>query len=412
MASPHKAKATFFACLFLVFAFVETCEAAEWSASPSIQLREDYDDNILLSTQSHQAVTSTWVTPKLDFGAAFDTWQVNGETGLTRRYFPGHSNLNTDAQNLSLGSSYTAERDVWQLNASSSKTSYLAGATISPETGLFTQNVSSDTNTVSPSWTWLMTESTQLQLTYSYSDISFVSNVSTGLFDYSSSTASATLSNQFDVSTKIFLQPSYSVFRVPATTFESKTKSYQVGVTRSLSETMNATFSIGERSTLNQQEVATCALSFGPLCLMPGPQQTASNRNASSIFNASLDKQFELVHLTAAASRSFAPSAVSRLERTDSASLSFSRPFTEKLTVNLITSGYNVHADTGSASSIDNRRVYQIQPGLSWQWTPECNLGMGYSYTHLQLITEATPAASHAAYLTLTYQWPKLSISR
>ena len=412
MALQRKANATFFACLFLIGTFQEMCEAAEWSASPSIQLREDYDDNILLSTQSHQTVTSIWVTPKLDFGVASDNWQVSGGAALTRREFPGHSDLNTDAQNFTLGSSYKTERNILQLNASSVKTTYLAGATISSETGLFTQNTGSDMNTVSPSWTWLMTESNQLQLTYSLSDTSYV-NAGSGIFDYRSSTVSGKFSNKYDAYTQIFLEYDYSIFRVPATNLESKTKSYQVGVTRSFSETMSATFSIGESSSLNQQQdVATCALSFGSTCLIPGPQTTASNRNSSSIFNASLDKQLELLHVTAAVSRSFSPSAAGHLERTDSASLSVSRPFTEKLTGNLVASGYKVSADTGSTANVDNRRSYQIQPSLGWQWTRECNLAMGYTYTHVQSIIETKPAISHAAYLTFAYQWPRISISR
>ncbi len=50
MALRRKAKATFIACMFLVFAFQEMGEAAEWWASPSIRVRRDYDDNIQLST--------------------------------------------------------------------------------------------------------------------------------------------------------------------------------------------------------------------------------------------------------------------------------------------------------------------------------------------------------------------------
>ncbi len=421
MALRRKAKAIFFACMFLVFAFQETCEAAEWSVSPSIQLREDYDDNIFLSTLPHDSVTSTSVTPILNLGVASDIWQVGGEAALTRRRFPGHSELDSDAQNLSLGSSYKMEHDIWQLNASSSKTSYLAQDAINSQTGLFTNNNTIITNTVSPSWTWLITQLTQLQLTYSMGDTSYVNGASSGLFDYRSSTVSANLSYQLDVNTQIFLLPSYSVFRVPATAFESKTTSYQVGVTHTFSETLKATLSIGERSTSSEQTVSSipsiplssgpsfCAfLSLPPNCI----EVTESSRSSSSLFNASLDKQFETVHLTATASRSFQPSAIGQEERTDAVSLSLSRPFTEKLTGNLAASGYKVSADTGSTSNRDNRRLYQIQPSLGWQWTPECNIGTSYSYTHLQSITSATPAISHAANLTLSYQWPKISFSR
>ncbi|MHB8697590.1 MAG: hypothetical protein ACYC9J_06050 [Sulfuricaulis sp.] len=258
-----------------------------------------------------------------------------------------------------------------------------------------------------------MTESTQLQLTYSHSNNSYSNAGSSGLFDYSTSTASASLSNQFDVYTKIFLQPSYSIYRVPATTYESKTKSYQVGITRTFTETTNATFSVGEDRTLIQQEVPTCLLSIAGLpCLIPGPLAPTSNNSSSLIYNASLNKHFEMVLLTVSASRSLQPSAIGQLERSDSLSFDLSRPFTEKLTGSLVASGYKVTANAGSTSTLDNRRSYQIQPNLNWQWTPECNIVMGYTYTHLQYAAVTVPVTDNAVYLTLTYQWPKISISR
>jgi hypothetical protein len=421
MALRRKAKATFFACMFLVFAFQEMCEAAEWSASPSINLREDYDDNIFLSTQSHDTVTSTTVMPRLGFGIASDNWQVGGGAELTRRYFPGNSDLNTDAQTLSLGSSYRTERNIWQLSALSSKTSYLDERAINSNTGLFTQNTSSDTKTVSPTWTWLVTELTQLQLAYSQSDVSYVNGESSGLFDYHSSSLSAKLTKQFDISTQIFLSPAYSVFRVPATTFESKTTSYQVGITRTFSETMNGTFSVGGRNTSSEQTVSSIPsipLSSGPsVCaffgLPPNCLEVKTfSRNSSSIFSANLEKQFETVHLTAVVSRSFDAAAIGQQVQTDLASFSLSRPFTAKLTGNLATSGYKISSETGGVSGADNRRIYQIEPSLRWQWAPEWNLDAGYRYTHLQRVSETTAATSNVVYLTLTYQWPKISISR
>jgi hypothetical protein len=127
MAPRRKAKATFIACMFLVFAFQEMGEAAEWSASPSIWVRRDYDDNIQLSIKPPASVTSTWVVPKLDFGIASDIWKVYGGAELAARRFPGHSELDSDSQSYTLGYSYMTERSILQLNAESSKIAYLAG---------------------------------------------------------------------------------------------------------------------------------------------------------------------------------------------------------------------------------------------------------------------------------------------
>ncbi|MHB8716890.1 MAG: hypothetical protein ACYC9H_12885 [Sulfuricaulis sp.] len=413
MSLRRKIHTRFFACIFLIVTFQETCQAAEWFTTPSIQLREDYNDNVLLTTQPHSGESSTWVTPALNFGVASDIWQATGQASLTNSRYPGHSQLNSNAQNYSLGSSYKTERETWQLNGSYSKIPFITQETIGINTGLYTQNIITDTTSISPSWTWLITELTQLQLSYSQGNVSYLNGASSGLFDYRSSEASAKLSSQYDVYTQIFLQTTYSIFRVPSTSFKSKTKSYQVGATRSFSDTMNATFSLGSRSTLNQQQgIPICLLSFAASCLVPGPQIMASSRSSSPTFTASLEKQFETLHLSAAASRAYEPSAAGQELRSDSVFLSVTRPFTERLTGGLTINGYKMRVDAGSTASVDNRKVYQIQPSLSWQWTPEWNLGTGYSYTHVQRVNDTTSASSSETYLTLTYQWPTISISR
>ncbi len=168
-----------------------------------------------------------------------------------------------------------------------------------------------------------------------------------GLFDYGYSSLSAKLSYQLDIDTQIFLLPVYSVFRVPGTTSETKTTSYQVGITRTFSETMNGTLSVGGRDTSSEREVLVCKLSLGPLCLQTA-QETISGRDSGSVYSANLEKQFETVHLTAAASRSYEPSANGQQVITDFASFSLSRPFTEKLTGNLDTQAYNYNYKNSS----------------------------------------------------------------
>ena len=416
MAPCRKAKATFIVCMFLVFAFQEIGEAAEWSVSPSISARRDYDDNIQLSTKPQDSVKSTWVVPKLDFGIASDIWKVDGGAEFAARRFSTHDELDSDSQSYTLGYSYMTERSILQLNALSSKISYLAGPKTSPDIGLFTQNTNTDTKAFSPSWTWSMTELTRLQLTYSKSDVSYVNGESVGLFDYGNSSLSAKLSNQFDIDTQIFLLPGYSIFRVPGTSTESKTTSFHAGITRTFSETMNGTFTIGGRSTSGESQVSVCTLFLLGVCQQT-VQETMSGRDSSRLYSVNLEKQFETVHLTAAAGRSFDPSGGGQQVITDYVSFNLSRPFTAKLTGYLDADGnnynYRINSQTAGVSTANNDfRLYHVGPYLRWQTAPEWNLEGGYRYTYIRRESETTAATSNVVYLTLAYQWPKISISR
>lgn len=415
MAPRRIAKATFIACMFLVCAFQEMSEAAEWSVLPSIRVRSDYDDNIQLTILPHDSVTSTWVAPRLDFGIASDIWRVDGGAELAARRFPGNDELDSDSQSYRLGYSYMTERSILQLNATSSRIGYLAGPKINPDVGLFTQNINTDTKVFSPSWTWSMTELTRLELTYSKSDVSYVNGESSNLFDYGYSSLSVKLSNQFDVDTEIFMLPGYSIYRVPATATESKTTSLQVGITRTFSETMNGTLAIGGRDTSGETQVLVCKVYLGPDCVQTA-QETMSGRDSSRTYNANLEKQFELAHLTATAGRSFNPSGNGQQVITDFVTFNLSRPFTVKTTGYLVAEGYNnnyrISTQTDGVSATHDYRIYQIGPYLRWQMNREWNLEGGYRYTYIRRENEPTAATSNLVNLTLAYQWPKISISR
>ncbi len=407
----RKTSAILIAGAILVFLFMKASDAAEWSISPSFSMQGDYDSNILLTTQSHDSVTSTTVSPRLDLGVASSNWQLTGGAELTRRRFPGRNDLNSDAQNLNLGSFYRTERSVWQLNAESASTFYLVDRAINSDIGLFSVNTGFDRKSITPSWTWSATELTQLQLMYSQNDISYVNGQANGLYDYRSSTLSLKLSTQWDMYTQVYVSPAYSYFRVPATTFESKTTSGEVGVTHTFSQTTSGALSVGGRNTSSERVIRPCALFIGPDCFLFVDQRIYS-RDASSIYSASFDKQFEVVHLSASIKRSFDPSALGQQVRTDLATISIGRPLTPTLDGTLTMVGQKINSETGDTSGVDDRRFYQIEPSLRWRWSPEWNIAAAYRYTHLRRVSETKAATSNSAYLTVRYQWPKISISR
>jgi hypothetical protein len=172
---------------------------------------------------------------------------------------------------------------------------------------------------------------------------------------------------------------------------------------------------VGGRDTLSERDVLVCKLYLGPLCLQTA-QETISNRDSGSVYSANFEKQFETIRLTAGASRSYEPSANAQLVITDSASFSLSRPFTAKLTGKLDTLAYNYNYNNSSrtvgVSNSSDHSVYYIRPSLRWQWDPEWNLEAGYRYTYVQRVSETSAATSNVVFIMLTYQWPKISISR
>src|ERR1700704_5918444 len=81
-------------------------QAAEWSVEPSVALRADYNDNILLSPMPHPSVWGIKLSPDVKFSGETETLKVTGGLNLSfNRYF-GEEGLDTIDHTLSLRSRY------------------------------------------------------------------------------------------------------------------------------------------------------------------------------------------------------------------------------------------------------------------------------------------------------------------
>ena len=381
-------------------------KAAEWAARPSIRTGLEYNDNPQLTIQPHDSVHGYTIAPKLDLSVNSEIWQIMGSMEASRKRYPGNDNLNRDDQVYGLTTSYRTERSTWRLEGSRSESSTIAEEQITPDTGLVEVPRKYDSHNVSPSWTWAMTELTQLQLAYSLGAVSYVNGQSIGLYDYSTRTVSAQLTNHFDFKDQVFISAGYSIFNVPATSFESKSAVFQGGVTRSFSKTMRGSLSAGSRKTSNEQNAVVCTLYFGPSCIQTG-EATQSSRQTSSVFNASLEKKFETARLDLNASRAFNPSGSGVEVVTDSQSVMLSKSFTALLTGNLAANNYNFSPQPDNGSDI-KRHYYSFSSGLSWAWTRELDVSCRYKYGHIKRAAEDQDTSSNAIYLTLGYRWHKM----
>lgn len=397
-------------CVSLIVSDPRSAHAAEWSAQPSVRAGLEHNDNARLTIQPHNSVTGSMISPRLDLGVSSDIWQVTGSVEAVQKRFSGESGLDRDDRYYNLLTSYKTERSSWQLAGSMSKSSTLVGEQISPDSGLIQIQKAYDTRSINPSWTWGMNELTQLQLAYSFNSVSYVDGKRVGLFDYSTRAVSAQLTNQFDPKDQVFFSAGYSIFNVPATTFESKSAMYQAGITRTFSATTRGTLSAGTRKTSSEQVALVCTVSFGPFCIQT-VNATVFSKGSSSTFNGSLEKQYETTRLQVGFGRAINPSGLGTQVQTDSQNVTLSRQFSSKLTGNFSVNNYDSSSETGNLTSVDSH-FYTIVPGLHWTWMQEWSADLTYRYSHIKREVENEPASSNATYLTVRYAWPRMSVSR
>jgi len=435
----------------LVLLVPGTSVATEWSATPSVTLDMEQNDNPLLTATSHKSVTGFTLIPHIDLSAAQDAWAVTGGAELRDRRYWGQKGLDANDQIYTLSSLYRTERSTWQFNGGDAKESVISGQTFSPDVGVVQTQTQRNTRAINPSWTWSMTERTQLQLSYQSNDVSYQNAINVGLFNYTSRDSSANLLYQWSPRDQLTLQIDSAYYKVPKLAVSqlgqpslsltgggllnlqpnprqlsstSTTNSVSFGITHAFSETLSGNIGLGTRKTVSDAIVESCTSSTPPTVYVVNGQQfgigtctktadaTQSSSGTGSIFSAGLDEQLELTHVALSLSRQINPSGSGTQVQVDSATLGIDRKISARLSAGLSMADYRIRALSNDNAQITNRDYFQIGPSLSWNWTEKLTVQGGYRYIHQKYLDINNTAASNSVYLIFAYAWSKFSVSR
>lgn len=410
--------------------------AAEWYAQAKVSTQSFYNDNILLSTKNNRDAASGFsVGPQLDFGRRGPNWDTTGQIRLRNTYYHGTDLLDRKDRYVDLSSRYATERSMWQLRGGLSRDSFVTTETLNPDTGLIEGQRVWKTRSVTPSWTLQVSERGAFEFNYTYSDVHYEDGRSLGLLDYR--TQSAGLSYIFRMSerNRLSLQGSYNLFTVPRVSdsmlgetvilgerrtlrTETQTDSYQIGWTHSFSESMTGTISLGRRRTYSELETEICVQ--GPIfiivqdCTGTRIVPRDSEKDEGTVYSVELNQRLERGQLSGSMSHNVSASGSGIAVETTSVGLGLRYDLTPTLKASLNGSAFKVRAISEDQSAKDrvDRQYYRAGPGLQWQWTPEFKVDVSYQTTHLEYEALRQPTRSNALYLTLTYQWPRMAISR
>lgn len=395
--------------------------SAEWSAEPSVTLRQEYNDNINLTSAPHKPVWGTILSPAITFSGKSETLQVSGGAQLNFNRYTGAKGLDSDDRIFTFASKYSTERDVWGLSVYSKRDSTRASELAS--TGSVLPRAQRNSLSINPSWTHTLTERMSLRLAYSLSDTKYDGGTSVGLVDSKYNAATASLIYLLGDTDKLSVSGTRSK-SVSTNSSKSTTDEIRVGLTHDFSETLQGDAEIGVRRTTSTflAPVYTCDLLFGvlpingvcnffgqrfPARLLYSPQ-TFTSRGTS--LNLGLTQQFGGTDtFSGRLSRDINPSGRGVTLQTDHLSLGYSKRFSETLSglinTDFYRTGYQGNAGQGS-------QYLAISPSLSWRLSEWWYLDSGVQYARQKYDGAATSVSSNLIYGSIRYNWPKISESR
>ena len=398
----------------LVCLVYATCPAwsAEWSAEPSILLRQEYNDNINLTALPHDSVWGTILTPSLKLSNNTEVSQTSASMLWNFNRYTGESGLNRNDQFYTLSSNYKTERDIWAGNFAYTRDSTLASEL--NQTGIVVTRAQRSLLTLAPSWTHLLSSRASLKLSYEFDKVTYDGGIAQGLVNYTNQAVEADWMFQATEKDLLTTSLSYSRFQTADNGYMANTIGVQIGVTHSFSETLQGSILLGmnrSRSTLNSQSYQ---YGFNPATstfyLIP-VQNTLTTSNQVPVMGMTLKKQFETGNISANASRQLVPGGNGSLVETDRLGLGATHNFSERLSGSVSGAAYRSRY-IGDAVTATGSRYYELAMNLDWQMAERWKLESGYRYARVTYQNSSVAPVSNLIYASIRYDWPKISVSR
>jgi hypothetical protein len=392
------------------------CLAAEWSVEPSVSLRGEYNDNILLITGPHSSVWGVTFSPEVKFSRKSETLETTGGLKLNFNRYTGDEAEGLDSEDVFLTflSSYRAERNILGLNVNVTRDSTLQSEL--SETGIVQARRQRNQLIINPSWSRTLTETSLIKLEYINRGVDYDDTTGTSLIDYRDQAAAVTLQYELSARTILNLSAYYDEFETDPANFKATTYGIQGGVKHRFSETLQGELSLGTRKTeseiASQALVCTGPILFG-LCFGQVTTVRSAREESSSGYtlNAILEKRLETAVVSGRLSREINPTGVGSLVETDALSASWTNDLSPTLKASVAASAYKARYTEADLSGSDSQ-YYTVEPRLSWRVTERWTLDGGYSYSRVKYDAVSETATANIVYALLSYSWPKIAASR
>jgi len=400
--------------------------AAEWTAAPSLELYQSYNDNIYLSSSVHPNVSTTTIKPKMDFGWETERANIDLRGDWKYNQYAGDPNLvNRTDSKYELKSAYKTERSEFSLDGSYVNDTTLAQEDYSEDIGVTLAQLDRKTSTIAPAWSWMLDERSNLRLDLSYQDVAYEKSVINPYNDYRYDSSGLTYTFQWSARNQIYALLSKSRYNsknnalIPAIEMpsisrylgsDSDTLTYQIGLNHQFSATFKAGLGYGSRDSESRTQYQYCTQPTIYGCFASTEIQTSSS-TTSPVYTISADKDFELTKLGVNLSRTVSGSGLGSEMDVDSLSLNIDRRISERLRLKFKFLANQRIAVNSDFSSYD-RKYFRGDVNLGWKLDRNWNLYARYGYTRQRYETTNSVATSNNISLNIRYSWDRFSKSR
>jgi hypothetical protein len=387
--------------------------AVEYSAEPYVSFGALYNDNFDLTTAPHDTIWGAFAAAGARFNGEAENWKVTGGADLKfNRY--SESALNNTEGGLVLRSNYRTERNTLGLDLDLIRDNTLSGELAT--TGVAQAYTPRNSLRINPSFARALTETTQLVFTYGFTAVNYQDTANTSLIDYRQQIVNLGLEQKLAERTTGSITAYYDEFETDPANSRIQTVGIVAGIAHDFSETLHGSVRGGPRWTRSEvsSQTVVCA---GPIilgvCSTTITTLTSDVQTDSSGFTATaaLSKRWETGIVTGSIGRELNPSGVGALIQTDLLRATVSQDLSPTWMAALDTGIYKSKY-VGAAIAPNESTYFRIEPRVSWRITPNWTLDARYVFQRQKYEVLPDAASANIVYVTVSYAWQKIAVSR
>ncbi|MCQ8117448.1 hypothetical protein [Methylomonas rosea] len=401
--------------------FSSNSYAFDWLFEPDFSFKEKYDDNLRLQANPNRTNLISTLSPGLMLGYLAENQELKTNLKWNELIYHGESSLDFSEKLANIGHQYRGELFKTALTAGYSEQSTLSTQLDEFGSGNLRTQVAQSTKSISPSFTYYLSEKNSLQLGYGYMDVKFdkppgiASNSS--LSDYSNQQFSVSATHAYTERLSFNVTGSYSEFESSSnfqgtfiifpvtTTFSQKSTNlnYQAGLQYAFSEQTQLSLSAGIRNTETQTTQITKLSDSGAIINSSNPPPRTTSGH---IFSAALTRKSEWGDINFSAGQQLNPASSGTQQTSTTFSASANYNLSERWSTG-INAGYLLaeSVSTFDNTNVSNNRTYaSVSPNIRWRWTPDINLEFSYSYRQQKFESTDQTAVGNSVQLQFSYQ--------
>jgi predicted porin len=386
----------------LVAGYCASSPAAEWKMESSINQSLSYDDNFRMAKEPVDSLIYQ-LTPTLKLARRTEVWDTATDVSYGVQSYSDKSTQDQNPQRYGFNTQYRTERSSLGLGSTYSITP--TRNTALQDSGNFASDAVNENWSVSPSYSYKMTELDSLIGSASYSK----STYSTAAFS-NNDNQSVNLGWQRQWSERLHYSVStfYSRFESQQSSSNVSSDSYGINLSANymLSELWQLNGTIGGRITDTTNKIEA------------NPGLMVVNQTTSQGFLADLSARYTGERLSSSfgLNRSLVPSGQGQLTEQTGINLDLSYQLSERLSSRMGASYQQTDSASGNQMANTNgvkRTNINLSAGLDWKLTPDWIFSASYQHRKQESKNSDTITAdSNIFMLMINYNWPGLSISR